>query len=166
MSEQIWCDMHIEVPVHWWPAPYDNEADVPKWLDKAMDALCWQWDTIEHELLNDLGTVRVTLQGCQNYGTSGLGDLRGWLAQRGIPYSIDQEGKYEWDGETIVFDGTFTERGTVATNDGAACITLSMLNRLGVTTLDELRAWFQRYDWKPTVEHLRDRPAPTFGEEQ
>jgi hypothetical protein len=126
MSEEIWCNMYIEVPVHWWPN-YSPDDELPTWLDDAHGAftLCWEWEHSEHELLNDQATVRVIVQGCQNYGTSGLSDLRDWLAQRGIPYSIDQEGKDEWDGETIVFNGTGEELDATATNDGEASITLS-----------------------------------------
>ena len=118
MGESIWCTVKVRVPKTWClpkvPAPYAGRYGI------AADAMVLRMPPFVEALAEYLsegeedgaelpdGTVLWTLSGEANYGhhADDVQAFLTWCEGNLVPYKVVDDPKYEFGGETVVFDGS------------------------------------------------------------
>lgn len=163
MSEMIWCNITVRTPDTWGDNPdmipgcallkdYLNETD----YDVVLEGTTYTW----------------SFAGDGNYGLSAdaIAEALQWFVENGVPYYATSDPKYEFEGETDMFDGKEFYERTSATE---GCIVLSEHTfrkivaewaHAPVGALEAITAYFTLPDFsKVSTAHL---PAQCPGQDE
>lgn len=100
MSEMIWTVVEFRFPASWNLTDYDDGAPaLPAVIAEAIEG--GYWDDISHDPKHNVWTI----SGDQNYGLAAIDELLELLRRHRVPYVAHDETKYEFGGETQIYDG-------------------------------------------------------------
>lgn len=108
MGEAIWCDVKVRVPDRWAPICLE-----------AMDGVLLNGSTFEEVSASTIVDLHWSGEG--NYGLFDHGVLLflDWCELWHVPYVASSDPKYEYEGETRVFDGHMKFSGTSFSENAA-----------------------------------------------
>lgn len=177
MSEMMSCDLKFKVPLSW-EGPVEVRRHISGWggpsghqpvyggveyIQRTVRLPAFEWISDESgygfDVDQPLGweALEIRWQGELNYGwyDSDGEALLGWLRTNRVPFVACCDGKYEFDGDTEVFDGTESVSATSGNSgafmtecdwqslvaEAAATDSHADVNRWLVGAVDE---WFKR----------------------